>query len=75
MNAKSKRNLAELYLNQENLVHGYSNLNFNENLSDPENGKFIFLPHCVMAAQKMIAFILIHILNLLITEIRGKSDF
>ena len=42
MNAKSKRNLAELYLNQENLVHGYSNLNFNENLSDPENGKFIF---------------------------------
>ena len=40
--AKSKRNLAELYLNQENLVHGYSNLNFNKNLSDPEKGKFIF---------------------------------
>ena len=42
MSAKSKRKSAELYLNQENLVHGYSNLNFNKNLSDPENGKFIF---------------------------------
>ena len=38
----SKRTSAELYLNQNNLVHGYSNLNFNKNLSDPENGKFIF---------------------------------
>ena len=38
----SKRKSAELYLNQNNLVHGYSNLNFNKNLSDPENGKFIF---------------------------------
>ena len=42
MNAKSKRKSAELFLNQKNLVHGYSNLNFNENLSDPENGRFIF---------------------------------
>ena len=42
MSAKSKRKSAELYLNQEKLVHGYSNLNFNINLSDPENGKFIF---------------------------------
>ena len=42
ISAKSKRKSAELYLNQENLVHGYSNLNFNKNLSDPENGKFIF---------------------------------
>ena len=42
MSAKSKRKSAELYLNQENLVHGYSNLNFNKNLSDPEKGKFIF---------------------------------
>ncbi len=40
--AKSKRKSAELYLNKEKLVHGYSNLNFNINLSDPENGKFIF---------------------------------
>ena len=42
ISAKSKRKSAELYLNQENLVHGYSNLNFNKNLSNPENGKFIF---------------------------------
>ena len=42
MSAKSKRKSAEMYLNQESLVHGYSNLNFNKNLSDPENGKFIF---------------------------------
>ena len=42
MISKSKRKSAELYLNQENLVHGYSNLNFNKNLSDPEEGKFIF---------------------------------
>ena len=42
ISTKSKRNLAELYLNQENLVHGYSNLIFNKNLSDPEIGKFIF---------------------------------
>jgi len=42
MNAKIKRKSAELYLYQENLVHDYSNLNFNKNLSDPENGKFIF---------------------------------
>jgi len=34
--AKSKRKSAELYLNKEKLVHGYSNLNFNINLSDPE---------------------------------------
>ena len=42
MSAKSKRKSAELYLNQENLVHDYSNLNFNKNLSDPANGKFVF---------------------------------
>ena len=42
MSAKSKRKSAELYLNQKNLVHGYSNLNFNKNLSDPENGTFTF---------------------------------
>ena len=42
MSVKSKRKSAQLYLNQENLVHGYSSLNYNVNLSDPENGKFIF---------------------------------
>ena len=42
MIAKSKIKSAELYLNQESLVHGYSNLNFNNNLSDPKNGKFVF---------------------------------
>ena len=42
INTKSTRNLAELYLNQENLVHGYSKLIFNKNLSDPENGEFTF---------------------------------
>ena len=42
ISAKSERKSAELYLNQESQVHGFSNLNFNENLSDPENGKFVF---------------------------------
>ena len=42
MSVKSKRKSAQLYLNQENLVHGYSSLNYNVNLSDPESGKFIF---------------------------------
>ena len=42
ISAKSKRKSAELYLNQESQVHGYSNLNFNKILSDPENGKFVF---------------------------------
>ena len=42
ISAKSTKNLAELYLNQENLVHGYSKLNFNKNLSNPENGEFTF---------------------------------
>ena len=42
MSAKSKRKSAELYLNQENQVHSYSNLNFNKNLSDPADGKFVF---------------------------------
>lgn len=42
MSTKFKRKSAELYLNQESLVHGYSNLNFNNNLSDPKNGKFVF---------------------------------
>ncbi|GIR30029.1 MAG: hypothetical protein CM15mP44_3120 [Candidatus Neomarinimicrobiota bacterium] len=42
MSTKYKRKSAEVYLNQENLVHGYSNLDFNKNLSNPENGKFIF---------------------------------
>ena len=43
ISAKSTRNSAELFLNQENLVHGYSKLIFNKNLSDPENGEFTFL--------------------------------
>ena len=42
ISTKSTRNSAELFLNQENLVHGYSKLNFNKNLSDPENGEFTF---------------------------------
>ena len=42
ISAKSERKSAELYLNQESQVHGFSNLNFNKNLSDPENGKFVF---------------------------------
>tara|TARA_B100000035_G_C20862281_1_gene492416 strand:+ start:257 stop:664 length:408 start_codon:yes stop_codon:yes gene_type:complete len=41
--AKSTKELAKLYLGQETLVQGYSNLNFNKNLSDPEKGKFTFL--------------------------------
>ena len=40
--ATSTIKLAKLFLNQEHLVHGYSNLNLNENLSDPEIGKFTF---------------------------------
>ena len=40
--AKSTIKLAKLFLNQERLVHGYSNLNLNKNLSDPEIGKFTF---------------------------------
>ena len=40
--AASIRNSAELYLIQENLIHGYSSLNFNKNLSDPKNGNFTF---------------------------------
>ena len=39
---KYKRKSAEVYLNQENLMHGYSNLDFNKNLSNPKDGKFIF---------------------------------
>ena len=39
----TKRKSAELYLNQDNLIHDYSNLDFNRNLSDPENGNFTFL--------------------------------
>tara|TARA_B100000900_G_scaffold399608_1_gene402305 strand:+ start:491 stop:898 length:408 start_codon:yes stop_codon:yes gene_type:complete len=42
ISANYKRRSAELYLNQKNLVHGYSNLDFNGNLSNPENGKFIY---------------------------------
>ena len=42
ISAKSTRNSAELFLNQENLVHGYSKLIFNKNLSDPEKGEFTF---------------------------------
>lgn len=38
----STRKLAKLYLNQEILVHGYSNLNFNKNLSDLKKGKVTF---------------------------------
>tara|TARA_X000000950_G_C13659502_1_gene555243 strand:- start:302 stop:724 length:423 start_codon:yes stop_codon:yes gene_type:complete len=42
-NMTTTRKLAELYLDQENLVHGYSNLDFNTNLSDIESGNFTFL--------------------------------
>lgn len=35
--------LAKKYLNQHILVHGYSDLDFNPNLSEPENGNFTFL--------------------------------
>tara|TARA_Y100000591_G_scaffold211022_1_gene182925 strand:+ start:1014 stop:1247 length:234 start_codon:yes stop_codon:yes gene_type:complete len=52
MSAKSKRKSAELYLNQESLVHGYSNLNFNENLSDPGNGKFVFFSALCFGSSK-----------------------
>ena len=52
MSAKSKRKSAELYLNQENQVHGYSNLNFNKNLSDPENGKFTFFTALCYGSSK-----------------------
>ena len=52
MISKSKRKSAELYLNQENLVHGYSNLNFNKNLSDPEKGKFIFFTALCYGSSK-----------------------
>tara|TARA_Y100000768_G_scaffold17594_2_gene12218 strand:- start:2434 stop:2841 length:408 start_codon:yes stop_codon:yes gene_type:complete len=40
--AKSTQELAKLYLSQETLVHGYSNLNFNKNLSDLEKGNVTF---------------------------------
>ena len=40
--ANDTKKLAEKYLEQDNQVHGYSDLDFNLNLSDPENGKFIF---------------------------------
>ena len=40
--AKSTIKLAKLFLNQENLIHGYAKLNLNDNLSDPEIGKFTF---------------------------------
>ena len=39
----STRKSAELYLNQETLVHGYSNLNFNNNLSNIGKGHVTFL--------------------------------
>ena len=52
MSAKIKRKSAELYLYQENLVHDYSNLNFNKNLSDPENGKFIFFTALCYGSSK-----------------------
>ena len=40
--ANDTKILAEKYLEQDNQVHGYSDLEFNVNLSDPENGKFTF---------------------------------
>ena len=43
INTDATKKLAKKYLNQQNLVHGYSVLNFNPNLSDPENGNFTFL--------------------------------
>ena len=42
LSTKSKRKSAELFLNQVNFVHSYSDLNFNKNLSDLKNGKIIF---------------------------------
>ena len=38
----AKRILAEKYLNQQEFVHGYSDLRYSANLSDPEEGNFIF---------------------------------
>ena len=40
--AQSTRKLAKLYLEREVLVHGHSNLNFNKNLSDPDEGQVTF---------------------------------
>ena len=40
--AQSTRKLAKLYLKRKALVHGYSSLNFNKNLSDPEKGQVTF---------------------------------
>lgn len=40
---RAKIKSVELYLKQNNLIHDYSNLEFNKNLSDPENGNFTFL--------------------------------
>ncbi len=42
-NISAAKKSAELYLNQENLTHGYSDLHFNTNLSDPDHGNFTFL--------------------------------
>ena len=52
MSTKSKRKSAELHLDRENLVHGYSYLNFNKNLSDPENGKLIFFTALCYGSSK-----------------------
>ena len=40
--ANSAKELAEKHINQNNQVHGYSDLDYNLTLSNPENGKFTF---------------------------------
>ena len=51
-NITAARRSAKMYLNQENLVHEYSNLKFNENLSDPINGNFTFLSALCYGSSK-----------------------
>ena len=46
------KKLAEKYLEQENQIHGYSDLEFNVNLSDPENGKFTFFSALCRGSSK-----------------------
>ena len=46
------KKLAETYLKQENQVHGYSDLDFNVNLSDPENGRFTFFSALCYGSSK-----------------------
>ena len=50
--ANDTKKLAEKYLEQENQVYAYSDLDFNLNLSDPENGKFIFFSALCYGSSK-----------------------